>query len=825
VDQARWQFQATAMEVPPAGGWPILTDTFPALDTTKTVVLPGDSAVYFRTEALVGFDYTLSDSAKAAILAGANASVLGVTPAGTFWIRFPDPVSDVGFRAYLDALAATTGVRAVSFILRSSPKVQVFGRYPSDATGQLRSDWVNGTSTTWAFRAIRAPLAWGCETGAYGGTPVRVGVLEWKHDLSHPEFSTSSPVSWEPSDIQLARFSQPVPQAKADSLKEHGTGVTGILSARGDNGSGLAGVMWQTRLHLYSGMSPGHRATDLQSGFYQIVTQIGRDSIRILTISMDQQVSKAKTAAERARDIEGVAGDLRHLLQANPRLLIIVAAGNERFQGSFSQYEVVDTASLVRAALLKVKGEGTYANRILVVAGSQQGNAYWSSYYLNPAAGSNFFTGLTEIAAPAQDYALLALRTGSSVPVTAADRAGTSFAAPMVAGVAAQLMTMDSTLTAAEVKDYILRGAQEPLLDSLTGLPVQRQPVSGAPGTVYQLDAYGSLSLLSRERQHLPACGFPVALHGTLTSQPWVVFTRNGANADSFQLTGFNPDLKFSIAQGGRRLAAPSMDSAGQFVTHEFVRSGPSWTQVNSVPGVRSRTYLEEDTVDALQDERTWVLRGSRWGGSGTTINFPALVNPSDPNTGVGFVRFSPEGSFAVVRASGAPCSNQFARDEAFLVAIPSGTVTPLLNLQCSAGDNERYAMDVTWHPDANRFVLAERNDALIQSILYPRKVSGSGVIPDGNDVLIADRLIIDQFSGPDAHLSEPSGAIAVWKEYTLNGVGGCHLTSRTFRGGVFVSQVSLPFSDPVWGLNCQVPVPTLRHTSGIRPAATRRGP
>src|SRR5690606_13367683 len=107
---------------------------------------------------------------------------------GTFWIRFPDPGTASALRAFRDSLDNVPGVRSVSFILQSTPNMVVEGRYPSDGPGYGRSDWTGTSTSTWAFRAIRAPLAWGCETGTYGAPPVRTGVLEWKHDHGHPEF-------------------------------------------------------------------------------------------------------------------------------------------------------------------------------------------------------------------------------------------------------------------------------------------------------------------------------------------------------------------------------------------------------------------------------------------------------------------------------------------------------------------------------------------------------------------------------------------------------------------------------------------------------------
>ena len=105
-------------------------------------------------------------------------------------MRIPDPGSSiVAFDAYFETLNARSEVFGAIAGQRSGDGKVIDGRFPGDGAGQTRSDWLSLNPTTWAMRAIRAPLAWGCETGAYGGSAVKVALLEIVHRSSiidHP---------------------------------------------------------------------------------------------------------------------------------------------------------------------------------------------------------------------------------------------------------------------------------------------------------------------------------------------------------------------------------------------------------------------------------------------------------------------------------------------------------------------------------------------------------------------------------------------------------------------------------------------------------------
>lgn len=502
---------------PPDTIWRLLTDSLPDLDTLKVVSLPGDTFRVYRTDIAIRFNSDVSNSAKAAFFGRHSMTVLGVTVTGKFFVRIPDPgLSAAELFQALDALRSEPEVALAIWVPRDGfPQVRDY-RLPVDGPGQQRVDWLPTSNSTWAMRAIRAPLAWGCQTGTYDSSRARLAILEWKHQPAHPEFAASSPRLWEAPEALLAPRYQPQPAVTVDSMEAHASATTGLLSAEGNNGSGIAGVNWRSRLYLYAGYSSGNRALPLESGFYVLRAQLVADSPRVLSVSTDQRVLTSVSPADRERFIRDLVPDVQLALDQLPGLLVVVAAGNERYRGTVTNYIRDTAATLLRGALLLLREDPRYRDRIVVVTGTYVGNNFWDRWAANPALGSNFFTGVTDLAAPAQEVTVLDRwtgQTGAAVPT--AVKTGTSLSAPLVAGVAGLLLAMDSTLTPAQLKDHIVRGARQPRLNRQTGVFGPPQPVSGAPETVYQLDAYGALTLLASERSIVPLCGNRVWVAGT----------------------------------------------------------------------------------------------------------------------------------------------------------------------------------------------------------------------------------------------------------------------------------------------------------------------
>ena len=680
--------------------WQVLSE-YPALDTTRLVHPPGDTTLlFYRTNVALLFRDGVSDSAKRVFLARNLLTVLGIG-GGQFFVTMPDPGPD------LDSLyAALRRLRAQPEIYTAVPIPFTpllparFARFPTDGPGQTRLDWLDGSSLTWAMRAIRAPLAWGCENGTYGGPHVRVGVFEWKHAQTHPELAPSSPVLREPP---VGLNGPPVSPDTLEADRTHSIEVAGLVSAAGDNGSGIAGVVWATQLFLYAGTNASNRRLPLTTGFYVLAELMVKDGIRILTLSSDGRYPANWTTEQRNEDILQFARTIQvSLLDKLPSLLVVVAAGNERSRRAPEDYYQDSLVAPLRAALLLLRQDPKYRDRILVVAGTEDGNVFWDHFTGDPNQGSNFFSQATDIGAPAREVTVLGQwsgQTGSSVPLATAT--GTSLSAPLVAGVAAMLWTMDPTLPADSVKHYIVRGAQEPRLSATSGGLVPATPVIGAPGVIYQLDAYGALTLLSRERPGTaPLCGYGAELGVSADggSLDHILLRRSAALADTIGLSADWP-TGVSLAQGGRVIAVSGPTEQGQdgtiFINRTGQPAGPSLVGLY-------RRFLEHGTVDLdWNTHGNYPLAIVKVGGDSISRDWVDIVG-AGIDISEGDVIVSPAGDYAAVFAWGTAPGGCGALYRWAVVQLANDAITELRSVStgCAGPVNYVYNQGMAWSPD-----------------------------------------------------------------------------------------------------------------------------
>lgn len=288
----------------------------------------------------------------------------------------------------------------------------------------------------WNLVRIRAPQAWATTTGG----PVIVAVIDSGADLSHPDL--------QPNLISGRRFgstypdSCPVPSQLPQDDNGHGTHVSGIIAAAGNNALGVTGTAWTARImplkvldcngngYVSDAVLAIKWAADLDAG------------VRIINLSIGTPATSGLKVFEEA---------VRYAQDRN--ILVVAAAGN------IDDYAIKPGTVVYPAAFSGVVGVGSTDSGDRLAYYSSQG--FW-----------------VDVVAPGQSVYSTVLRSAYGF------MNGTSMATPHVSGVAALLWSRYPQLAATQVA-AIIRGSAKDL---------------GAPGydEAYgwgRLDAFAAMEL------------------------------------------------------------------------------------------------------------------------------------------------------------------------------------------------------------------------------------------------------------------------------------------------------------------------------------------
>jgi len=322
----------------------------------------------------------------------------------------------------------------------------------------------------WYLRAVKAPEAWAVTTGT---RDVIVAVIDGGVDINHQDlrdniWTNSKEIPGDGLDNDQDGYADDVhgwnfvtnspdvrPVRQDTQLEEawsHGTIVSSLIAAKGNDGRGISGINWNARIMpLVILDANGQGSVENLVSAMRYAVNHGVEVINLSLVGYDYE-PELEEMIKRAND----AG-----------VVIVAATGND---------EIGDGLDLDLAEGYPVCLDGP-DNRVLGVSGTDKNN--------RRAPGANYGKNCTDLTAPGDN--IFAARPSyphdtkptSTVPGFHDGYSGTSLAAPLVSGVAALLKGIHPEWTPKQVRQRILETvdvwdehAQEP--DSLGKLGIGR---------------------------------------------------------------------------------------------------------------------------------------------------------------------------------------------------------------------------------------------------------------------------------------------------------------------------------------------------------------
>jgi len=290
-------------------------------------------------------------------------------------------------------------------------------------------------NSQWAVDQIDLPYAWDITTGS---SNVVVGILDSGIEAGHLDLANNVSVS-------LSRDFTTGSAAPVSTLEDelgHGTQVAGVIGARGNNGNGVAGVCWNVTLVSLDVVSFIDYSTiypNLNAGYYIYASWV---------------ISAISYATSIGIDILNFSGGW---LASSDTFFMHFDYG---LQSAISNYPGLFVCAVNNDNINNDSGidEDFPANfdlpNLIAVGSSTQNDTKYST--------SGYGQTSVDLFAPGDNIYTTTYGTNSQgIKNCYSYATGTSFATPLVSGVAALMLSVNGSLTPSELKTLILGAVDE----------------------------------------------------------------------------------------------------------------------------------------------------------------------------------------------------------------------------------------------------------------------------------------------------------------------------------------------------------------------------
>ena len=370
--------------------YPLVVTRFPIelkpSDMSKVVLDPNTGEEFLSNEVLVTFvEGTIPDTIEA-IITSINGTIVGTIPGlGIYQVKIPDTGDETGVNNAINVLSIHPEV--VSAEANGIPQL-----------GQVVPSDTKYTSQ-WAPQKIRADEAWVIARGS-----VTVAVVDTGVDYNHEDLSGKVIKGKDVADNN----NDPM---DGGTYKSHGTHVAGIIAAKTNNGKGIAGISWGSKI---------------------LAVKVYKDSGGGGTWAI--HAAGVKYAADKGAKI--------------------INYSNWSNSGSTTIHSAVKHATQKGALFVAIAGNAGSSTKTYP-GGYPESFTVGNTTSADGRASTSNYGSWVDIAAPGSDIL-------STVPDNKyANKSGTSMAAPHVAGAAAVVWSRHPSWSASKVRQRLEKTAKE----------------------------------------------------------------------------------------------------------------------------------------------------------------------------------------------------------------------------------------------------------------------------------------------------------------------------------------------------------------------------